>query len=56
MMGLNYLMVFMKCHTFNTHINYIHKINNRLVFKIKDRFKLELQTPEFMELFGSTKN
>ena len=34
---------------------YINKINNRLVFKIKDRYKLELQTPETMKLFGSTK-
>ena len=34
---------------------YINRINNRLVFEIKDRYKLELQTPETMELFGSTK-
>ena len=34
---------------------YINRINNRLVFNIKDRYKLELQTPETMELFGSTK-
>ena len=33
---------------------YINRINNRLVFKIKDRDKLELQTPETMKLFGST--
>ena len=26
------------------------------MFKIKDRYKLELQTPETMKLFGSTKN
>ena len=26
-----------------------------LVFKIKDRYKLELQTPETMKLIGSTK-
>ena len=32
---------------------YVNKINNRLVFK--DRCKLELQTPEVMKLFGSTK-
>ena len=30
-------------------------INNRLVFKIKDGFNLELQTPETMKLFGSIK-
>ena len=34
---------------------YIDKINSRLVFKIKDGYKLELQTPETMKLFGSTK-
>ena len=31
------------------------RINNRLVFKIKDEYKLELQTPETMKLFGNTK-
>ena len=34
---------------------YINRINNRLVFKIKDGYNLELQTPETMKLFGSTK-
>ena len=34
---------------------YINRINNRLVFKIKDGYKIELQTPETMKLFGSTK-
>ena len=34
---------------------YINRINNRLVLKIKDGYKLELQMPETMELFGSTK-
>ena len=34
---------------------YIDRINNGLVFKIKDGYKLELQTPETMKLFGSTK-
>ena len=28
---------------------------NRLVFKIKDGYKLELQTPEILKLFDSTK-
>ena len=32
----------------------INRINNRLVFKIKDGYKLELQTPETMKLFDST--
>ena len=34
---------------------YINKINNRLVFKIKDGYKLELQTRETMKFFGSIK-
>ena len=34
---------------------YINWINNRLVFKIKDGYKLELQMPETMKLFGNTK-
>ena len=34
---------------------YINRINNRLVFKLKDGYKLELQTPEKMKLIGSTK-
>ena len=35
--------------------SYISRTNNRLVFKIKDGYKLELQTPETMKFFGSTK-
>ena len=34
---------------------YINRINNRVVFKIKDGYKLELKTPETMKLFDSTK-
>ena len=33
---------------------YISRINSRLVFKIKDGYKLELQMPETIKLFGST--
>ena len=33
---------------------YINRINDRLVINIKDRCKLELQTPETMKLFGRT--
>ena len=41
----------------NTPIKiYSNKINNRIVFKIKNGFKLELLTPETMKLLGSTKN
>ena len=39
---------------FSIHI-YINRINNRLVFKIKDRDKQKLQMLETMELFHSTK-
>ena len=34
---------------------YINGINNRFVFKMKDGTNLELQMPETMKLFGSTK-
>ena len=34
---------------------YINIINNRLVLKIKDGYKLKYQTPETMKLFASTK-
>ena len=34
---------------------YINRINNRLVFKIKDGYKLQLQTSETITLSGSTK-
>ena len=27
---------------------YINRINNRLIFKVKDGYKLELQTPEIL--------
>ena len=36
--------------------SYISRINNRLVFKIADEYKLELQTPATMKLFDSTIN
>ena len=32
-----------------------NRINNRLVFKIRGGYKLVLQTPETMKLFGRTK-
>ena len=34
---------------------YPNKIKNRIVFKIKTGYKLELVTPETMKLLGSTK-
>ena len=33
----------------------MNRFNNRLVFKIKDVYQLELQTSKTMKLFGSTK-
>ena len=33
----------------------INRINNRLVFEIKDGYKLELQMPQTIKLFGITK-
>ena len=35
--------------------NYVNKIKNRTVFKIKTSFKLELLFPETMKLLGITK-
>ena len=34
---------------------YMNRIENRIVFKIKTGYKLELLSPETMELLGSTK-
>ena len=35
---------------------YVNKIENRVTFKIKNRYSLELLTPETMKLLGSTEN
>ena len=35
---------------------YLHKIENRVTFKIKNGFTVELLTPKTMKLLGSTKN
>ena len=55
----NYIEYIVKKHETLTTIPpihvYINKINNRLVFKIKNGYKLELPTPETMKLFGSIK-
>ena len=37
------------------HISINRINNNRLLFKIKDGYKLELQAPETVKLSGSTK-
>ena len=34
----------------------VNKIENRITFKIKSGYYLELLTPETMKLFGSTEN
>ena len=55
----HYIEYIIKKHKTLTTIPPIHvcinRINNRLEFKIKDGYKLQLQTPETMKLFGSTK-
>ena len=33
---------------------YVNKIENRLTFRIKQEYYLELLTPEMMQLLGST--
>ena len=35
---------------------YLNKIENRITFKIRNGYSLELLTPETMKLVGSTKN
>ena len=35
---------------------YVNKIENRIVFKIKTGYYVDLLTPETMKLLGSTKN
>ena len=56
----DYIEYVIKKHTILTKILhipvYINRINNRLVFKIKDGYNLELETPKKMKLFGSAKN
>ena len=55
----NYFEFIIKKHetmTENPSIqNYANKIKNRIIFKIKTGYKLELLTPETMKLLGSTK-
>ena len=54
-----YIKYIIKIHetlSTNPHIGvYIIRINNRLMFKIKRGYKLELPTPEIIKLFGNTK-
>ena len=69
MMNLNCQMVLILSQIFNIilniekyetlttipHFHVINRISNRLVLKIKDGCKLELQKPETMKLFWKTK-
>ena len=54
-----YIEYIMKKHKTFTAISpihvYINRVNHKLVFTIKDEYKLELLTPETMKLFDSTK-
>ena len=54
----NYIEYINKMHETLTAIPpfhvYINIINNSLVFKVKDGYKVELQTPETVKLFGTT--
>ena len=54
----NYIEYIFKKHETLTAIPpihvYINRINKRLGFKIKDEYKLELQTSETTKLLGST--
>ena len=69
MMNLNYQMVRMLYQIFQIHFKkygenanklsvqiYVNKIENRITFKIKDGYSLELLTLETMKLLGSTNN
>ena len=40
----------------NNQYRYVNKIENRITFKIKNAYNLELLTKETMKLLGSTKN
>ena len=70
MMNLNYQMVLILFQIFKTTLNISLKSTKHqqqfllfmftsieliIVFKIKDGYKLELQTSEIMKLFGNTK-
>ena len=53
---IHYIIKKHKTLTDNPPIHiYINKINNRLVFKIKDKYKLELQTPERRKIFDNAR-
>ena len=55
----DYIKYIIRKHETLTEISFIHFyiniINNRLVFEVKDGYKLELQMPQTIKLFGITK-
>ena len=56
----DYFKYILKKHGENTNKPsvqiYVNKIENRIIFKVKDGYSLELLTLETMKLLGSTKN
>ena len=56
----NYFKYIIKKHETITNVSlvliYVNEINNRIVFKIKSGYKLELLSKETMRLLGSTSN
>ena len=56
----DYFKYILKKHGENTNKPsvqiYVNKIENRITFKIKNGYSLELLTPETMKLLGSTEN
>ena len=56
----DYFKYILKKHGENTNKpslqRYVNRIENRITFKIKDGYSLELLAPETMKLLGSTKN
>ena len=43
-------------HSIRIYLIYLNKIENRITFKIKTGYYLDLLTPETMKLLGSTKS
>ena len=70
-MSLNHLVDHILCQIFKINLNtsihrektdnpsvgiYVNKIENRITFKIKTGYYLEVLTPELIKLLGSTKS
>ena len=56
----DYSEYILKKHEENTHNSsvkrYVNKIENKITFRIKNGYSLELLTPETIKLIGSTEN